>query len=129
MARYLLDTTVLIDVSKQIEPVSAWLGDLLRGPDEVGVCSVTVAEFFSGLRPEERARWTRFVAETRFWEADAAAAVQAGVYRFAFARRGRVISAPDALVAAIAIAAGAILVTDNAKHYPMPELTVLRPPG
>ena len=33
----------------------------------------------------------------------------------------------DALDAATEIAFGAILVTHNAKHYPMPEVHLLRP--
>ena len=61
--RYLLDTMVLIEASRHREPALSWLQETLRKSDEVGVCAVTVAEFFAGLRPDERPRWDAFVAE------------------------------------------------------------------
>lgn len=128
-ARYLLDTTVLIDVSKRSEPISSHIRELLDGPDEVGVCAVNVAEFFAGLRPEERVEWEGFIDQLEYWDMTQGVSVQAGIYRYDHARQGRALSATDALVAATAVAVGAILLTDNVKHYPMPELTVRRPPG
>lgn len=124
--RFLLDTTVLVDASKQREPARTWLELVLRQRNEVGVCSVTVAEFFAGILPADRPRWEAFVNELTFWGSTGAIAKQAGIYRFDFARRGKTIQTPDALIAATAVAAGATLVTDNAKDYPMPEIMTLQ---
>lgn len=126
---YLLDTTVLIDLSREREPTASWTRELLRGPHVVGVSTVNVAEWFAGLRPAERARWARFVDELQYWEITPAVAIRAGILRYDYARLGRTILIPDALVAATAEAVGAILVTGNVKHFPMPELTVRRPVG
>jgi len=61
VTRFLLDTTVLIEASRHREPALSWLHEALQTPDEVGVCAVIVAEFFAGLRPDERPRWESFI--------------------------------------------------------------------
>jgi hypothetical protein len=48
--RYLIDRTALIDISKEIEPISSQIREWLAGPDEVGTCGVVVAEFFAITR-------------------------------------------------------------------------------
>jgi predicted nucleic acid-binding protein len=125
--RFLVDTTVLIDVSRHREPALTWLRNALQRPDEVGVCAVTVAEFFAGLRPDERARWEAFIGQLTFWVTTRDMAQQAGSYRYDYARRGRVIPTADAIIAATAAAVGATLVTDNAKDFPMPGLSLIQP--
>lgn len=105
-ASYLLDTTVLVDVSREREPTASWTRALLRGPNIVGVSAVNVAELFAGLRPSERDRWASFVAELRYWEITPTVAIRAGIFRHDYARRGRIILIPDALIAATAEAVG-----------------------
>ena len=48
--RYLIDRTALIDIPKEIEPISSQIREWLAGPDEVGTCGVVVAEFFAITR-------------------------------------------------------------------------------
>lgn len=123
--RYLLDATVLIDISKDHEPISSmihqWLADLV----EVGVCGVVVAEFFAGLRPEQQPRWATFVERLAYWELTPHVAIQAGIYRYTYARRGTTLATTDAIIAATAVSVGATLVTGNVKDFPMPELSLL----
>jgi tRNA(fMet)-specific endonuclease VapC len=126
VTRYLLDTATLIDLSKGRRGVEARLRALIAGGDEVGICDVTVAEFFSGLHPSERGAWEVALADLHYWSTTGDAAILAGAYRYAFARRGRAIATPDALIAAVAIDVGAVVVTNNVKDYPMPGLQVLR---
>jgi predicted nucleic acid-binding protein len=92
------------------------------------VSAVNIAEFFAGLRPAERSRWAAFFGELRYWGVTPQVAVRAGIYRYDYARQGRTILLPDALVAATAVEEGAILVTNNVKDFPMPELSLLRLP-
>jgi predicted nucleic acid-binding protein len=124
--RFLLDTTVLIDASRHREPARSWLQEVLGLSSEVGVCVVTIAEFFAGLRPDERPRWEAFVNELTYWGTTRAMAKQAGIYRYEYARRGQTILTADSLIAATAAAVGAVLVTENVKDFPMPEIKTIR---
>jgi predicted nucleic acid-binding protein len=60
-----------------------------------------------------------------YWDITRGVAVQAGTYRCRYARQGQTIATADALIAATAIEHNAILVTDNPKDYPMPEIRLL----
>lgn len=126
MTRYLLDTTTLIDDSKDLPPTRAHILNALRAGDELGVCAVIVAEFESGLLAAGRPRWERFLSRSlRYWIVSLAGAQRAGQERFAFARRGIQLSAADALIAAVAREVGAVLVTDNVKDFPQADLQVV----
>lgn len=128
-ARYLLDTTVLIDISKEAQPISAQIDALLRGVDVVGVCAVNVAEFFSGLAPADRVPWFAFIDRLTYWEISTATASQAGILRYASARQGRTVSTQDALIAATAIQEGASLITRNVKDFMIRGLSLHRLPA
>jgi predicted nucleic acid-binding protein len=122
---YLLDTTVLIDISKGFEPSRSKIRDLISSGAQLAVCSVSVAEFATGLSAEERPQWLEFINTLLYWDVSAEAAWQAGVWRYDFARRGIQLSTTDALVAATAWQHGATIITNNARHYPMPEIKLL----
>jgi predicted nucleic acid-binding protein len=124
--RYLLDTTALIDISKEIEPISSQIREWLEGPDEVGTCGVVVAEFFGGLQSNERLPWISFIDRLEFWEITRPIAIQAGIFRYHHARLGVTLSTTDTLIAAVAVSVGAIVVTRNIKDFPMNEVSVIR---
>ena len=126
-ASYLLDTTVLVDISREREPAATWSRALLRSAHVVDVSTVSVAEFFAGLRPEARSTWETFFGDLERWEVTTAVAIRAGSLRYDFARKGRTILIPDAIIAATAIAVGAVLVTSNVKHFPFPDLVLMEP--
>jgi len=126
VTRYLLDTTTLIDESKSLAPTRAHIVNALRVGDELGSCAVIVAEFESGLLAAGRAHWERFLnTSLYFWTGSLAGAQRAGQERFAYARRSIQLSAADALIAAVAREVGAMLVTDNVKDFPQPDLQVV----
>ena len=122
MTAYLIDTTTLIDRSKNVEPTrSRLLAAIARG-DRIATCDVIVAEFYTGVTERERATWDAFFGEMEYWAITADVAMQAGAYRRAFRARGVAIHTPDALIAALVAEYGAVLVTENPRDFPMPGL-------
>ena len=126
MTRLLLDTTVLIDLSKDVGEVRVTLKALVVADAILGVCAVSVAEFLAGVPVFHRMRWQRWIADFEYWDISLEAAVLAGALRHDLARQGRALHVPDALIAATAIVSNATLVTNNIKDFPMPGLDLLR---
>jgi len=127
MARFLLDTDVLISFSKRRGSAFQWVNSALGSIDEIGVCEVVVTELLAGTRPAERLTLIAFLRSLTYWDATHEAAVRAGIYRYSFARQGITVATPDALIAAISVDVGATLVTRNVRHYPMSDVTLLVP--
>jgi predicted nucleic acid-binding protein len=128
VSKYLLDTTVLIDYLRGRQQLVEFVTDLASTGNELGVCSIGVAELYSGLNDKHRAIAAKLINSLEYWEATKDAAGIAGSYRYDFARNGVTLTTTDALVAAISIEHGATLVTANAKHYPMKEIQLLKHP-
>jgi predicted nucleic acid-binding protein len=125
VTRYLLDTATIVDFTVGFEPVRSRLQAMIDAQDELGVCAIQVAEFYSGVPVDQHALWNTFFGALRYWEISQAAAIQAGVFRYSFARLGRPIATPDALIAAVAREVQAIIITSNARHFPMTDVRLL----
>ncbi|HEY8885001.1 MAG TPA: type II toxin-antitoxin system VapC family toxin [Chloroflexota bacterium] len=125
MSRYLVDTTVLIDLSKRREPVRSRLRGMLDSGDELGVCAINVTEFYAGLPAEAWSTWESFFATLRYWEISRPAALDAARMRREFARRGQPLSTADTLIAAVAREWHAVILTDNTKDFPTPDVQVM----
>lgn len=125
MRRYLLDTDAIVDFSRDREPVASRILEMIDGGDEIGVCAVVVAEFYSGLLPQERTRWQSFFDALRFWDETREVAEQAGIWRYEYARKGVTLSTTDLLIAAVANDIGAVLVTNNIRDFPLEEIKLL----
>ncbi len=122
MTAYLLDTTALIDFSKRREPAYSQLLAWIDNGDTLAVCAISVAEFYAGLSPREAGEWEEFITALSYWPIQVAEAMRAGQDRYAFARMGKTIAVTDALIAAVARKHQAVLVTNNLKDYPMPDV-------
>jgi predicted nucleic acid-binding protein len=120
--RYLLDTTALIDFSKGFEPSRSKVLGMIDTGQPLALCCVTVAEFFTGLAVAERTEWREFFATLDYWDIDSEAAAQAGIWRNEYRQQGIQLSTTDALVAATAWQHQAVVITNNTRHYPMPEV-------
>jgi tRNA(fMet)-specific endonuclease VapC len=93
----------------------------------LGTSAVNLAEIEAGLRRHERRRAAALLDRLRFLPTDREAAHRAGRYQADWARKGRTIQTPDALVAGTARAHGAILVTHNTDDFPMRDVRVQHP--
>jgi tRNA(fMet)-specific endonuclease VapC len=127
MARFLLDTSVIIDYARAREPSYSLINTMVRSSDDIGTCAIVVAEFFSGIAPGDHEVWQEFFGGLDYWPIEHSAAERAGIYRYTFARRGIALALPDMLIAAVAAVEDAILVTLNDRDFPMTDISLLVP--
>ena len=77
------------------------------------------------MREHERALTVALLNSFATCVIDRETADQAGEWIRAWQLRGITLGGPDAVIAASAFQRGPALVTTNARHFPMPELTVV----
>lgn len=125
MSAFLIDTDVLIDLSKNIKSTLSWFNQAFEENLELAVCPINITEFYSGISLKERPRWDDFFGSLECWIISKGISRQAGIWRYEFSKKGVSISTPDSLIAATASAHNATLLTKNIKDYPMANLKVL----
>ena len=125
MTDHLLDANALIDYFRGQRSTLSLLEDLEAEGHRLAICAVGLAELYSGFSLQQRIAADPIVDSWFYYETTPAIAKEAGRYRYEFARLGTTLSATDSLIAAIAIANGATLITNNLRHFPMPEIRLL----
>ena len=122
--RLLLDTSVLIDILRGSKARRELLANLVSDGHYLTTTALNIVEVYMGLRPGDEARIEPLLSSLECYPLDARTAKQARLLKNTWARKGRAISLPDAIVAAIAIDRGCILMSDNRKDFTMPEITL-----
>lgn len=125
MSAFLIDTDILVDLSKKQPSAIAWFKKAFEENLEIAVCPINIAEFYSGITPNKRRLWDDFFEILECWAITKSISRQAGIWRYNFSRTGSTISTQDSLIAATALAHNATLLTKNIKDYPMANLRVL----
>ena len=125
---YVLDSTVLIGFLRDTPSVASDLRQKLSAGHTLATTCVNIAEVERGLQPGERQRASAFLDRLRFLVTGPEAARRAGRYQAEWAKQGRTIHTPDALIGATARAYGAVLLTHNLADFPMRDVRV-EPPG
>jgi predicted nucleic acid-binding protein len=129
MSIYLLDTSVIIDALNN----KRRRGELLTGLAEEGhllaCCSVNVTEVYAGMRAEEQASTAELLDSLQFYPVTFPIARLAGFLKRDYSRKGITLAIGDVTVAAVALYHHLTLITDNAKHYPMKEVSLYPLPG
>ena len=121
MARYLLDSDILIEWLRSNEPIVTWLETRDAAGDYLACTPVSVAEIYAGLRPHERFVINDLLGILHCVDIDERIGRKAGHYRQTFgASHG--VEIADALIAATAHALGLTLCSRNLRHYPMRDL-------
>lgn len=128
MGRYLLDTDAIIDHIAGMVSSIALIESLFDRGETLCVSDVVVAEVYSGLRPEDRGKGESLLSACFYLPTPLEAARKAGEWRYTYARRGIALSTTDLLIAGTALLHEATLVTRNADHYPMSEISILSLP-
>lgn len=124
MTRYLLDTTCLIALARRASAAERVLRELAEASHSLGACGITVGELYSGMRHGAQPDVDDFVAGLRYWPITFGDAVRAGQYRYEYRRRGAQLTMTDTLIAAVARRAGATILTENLKDFPMDDVRV-----
>lgn len=124
MATYLLDTNILIDAINGRAGRPGQLGDFLDRGVLLACTSINVTEIYMGMRPHEALATATFLLELEFYPVTWEIARLAGEFFNEWRQRGHTLAIADMTIAAVCIANGITLVTDNQKHFPMPELQV-----
>jgi predicted nucleic acid-binding protein len=122
MTTYLLDTSVIIDVLNGKRGRDKLLKGLLQQGDLLGCCAVNVSEVYAGMRPKEEDKTEQLLQSLEYYEIKWEVARLAGLLKRDYAKKGSTLSLTDTTIAAVALEYNLTLITDNVKHYPMPEL-------
>jgi len=125
VAKYLLDSDVIIEWLRGDESVVAWIEEHDRRGDFLGWTPISIAEIYAGLREREEVVLSDLMDILHCLEIDQQVGRKAGLYRAKFGPSHGVEIA-DALIAAAAHLYGMTLCSRNLKHYPMRDLKKLR---
>lgn len=112
---------ILIWVLRGKAEAISFVTDLLKN-EIPAISSLTIYEIWAGARPSEEAAISSFLSAFRMIAVSNEIARQAAEYSKQFRKKGMTLSSTDALIAATARTEQLILVTQNRRHFPMPDL-------
>lgn len=120
--RILVDTSILIDLLRGRVPRKELFRALALEGHTFAITAINVSEIHAGMRPPEREATQRALAAFECLPIQCEVAELAGDLRSTWARKGVTLHLADTLIAAAAIHYRLVLMTDNRKDFPMPEL-------
>ncbi|MBN1579595.1 MAG: type II toxin-antitoxin system VapC family toxin [Anaerolineae bacterium] len=123
MPDFLLDSCVLIRHLRHHQPTTE-LMIALAMDGRLGIATISRTEIIAGMRDHERQHTMHLIESLHAWPLDAAIADLAGDTIRQFRSQGIVLDKPDAIIGATAMHHNLVLVTYNAKHFPMEKLSL-----
>lgn len=129
MAVILLDSSVIFDHLNGRFGRTQFLEQLMAQGHIFACCAVNFTEVYAGLRIGEEDRTATFLDSLEFLPVTAEIARQAGLLRRDWHKKGHTLSYPDVTIAGVAIRNQVALLTDNGKHFPMPEIQLFSLPA
>jgi predicted nucleic acid-binding protein len=125
MATILLDSSVIFDHLNGRFGRTEFLDQLVEQGHVLACCPVNITEVYAGLRPDEEIKTAAFLNSLECLPVTPEIARQAGLLRRDWQKKGQTLSYTDVTIAAVALSHQVPLLTDNRKHFPMPELRLL----
>jgi tRNA(fMet)-specific endonuclease VapC len=124
MNKSLLDTNILIRYLRKVPGFLDLLGQLEAGG--LYISAMTRLEIVRGMRDRERTMTFDLLNSVETVPMTVEIADMAGEFIRSWRSRGVILGDADAIIAASAMYLNLTLVTTNARHFPMSELTVLQ---
>jgi len=124
MAKYLLDTTTIIDHLRGNKKVNSYLERIGQRGDIAGCCCINIAETYAGMRKKEKEKTDRFIESLYYFEVTKEVAKLAGELRQKCFKKGKTLATTDVIITATAMTYSLTLITKNVKHYPFLELKI-----
>jgi predicted nucleic acid-binding protein len=125
LAIILLDSSVIFDHLNGRFGRTKFLEQVMDQGHVFACCAVNFTEVYAGLRQGEEDRTGAFLNSLEFLPVTPKIARQAGLLRRDWQKKGHTLSYTDVTIAAVSLSNGAPLLTDNRKHFPMPELQLI----
>lgn len=127
MARYILDSDVLIAYLRQGADAVAPVEGLVGAGHDLAISPVSVLEIMAGALPKEVDDTRALLDGIPLVPLEREVAHQAASLMREERQRGRTLSLPDAVIAATALHSDATLLTYNVRHYQLPGLRLQSP--
>ena len=125
--RYLFDTDVMVDFFKH-KPYATELIEELSKQSTIAISALTITELRSGwTKKEAEFHLPRLYALCTVFPMTKEIAEQAGAWRMEYKKKGISLGTVDTVIAATAYLNKYLLLTNNTKDYPMPELLLDTP--
>jgi predicted nucleic acid-binding protein len=121
----LLDTSILIDLLRGRADRRKFVRELLLAGHSFAISAINMAEIYAGMRPDEEKQTQGFLTSFECLPVTPAIARRGGLMRNQSAQKGITLHLADTLIAATVVEHGLVLLTDNKKDFPMPEVTLL----
>jgi predicted nucleic acid-binding protein len=96
----------------------------VRAGHTLSISALNVAEIYAGVHPGEETATESFLSAFDCFDINAKTGRMAGELRNKWAHKGRTLALADTVIAAAAIENHCVLMTDNRKDFPMPELNL-----
>jgi predicted nucleic acid-binding protein len=122
MATILLDSSVIFDHLNGRFGRTEFLYQLVEQGHILACCPVNFTEVYAGLRPGEEDNTAAFLNSLEYLPVTPEIARLAGLLRRDWQKKGHTLSYTDVTITAVALSSQVQLVSDNRKHFPMPEL-------
>ncbi|MEW6002211.1 MAG: type II toxin-antitoxin system VapC family toxin [Nitrospirota bacterium] len=124
MPDYLLDTTAIIDYLRDKSDVPELLERFCSEGGLLCCSPINIVEVYAGMKDKEKKDTDEFLNNLECYEIGREIANLAGELKRKYSKKGITMSTPDVLIAATALRKHLILVTNNAKHFPIEGLII-----
>lgn len=121
----MLDTTTIIDYLRDKSGVPDLLEKVCLEGGILCCCPINIVEVYTGMKDKEELATDEFMNSLKCCDITSEVGNLAGKMKRGYSKKGATLSTADVLIAATAVKNRLILITNNPKHFPHGELTVL----